>query len=130
MTPGAKLKLGTIALQAQTAEPAPIAIIARPEQIASNTAVWIYFRRWRRGRVMRIIETNPRLVRKGRPLGAWAVVLLEACAGLTVRRRLKELLPVSAVGDTPPYMPFGQDNRKSAQSLADSWWADHEYSLH
>lgn len=117
-----KLQLGTVGLMAQASPPA-IVLATRPEQLALGVDVWVYFRCWRKGSIVRLLEHNPNLVRRGKPKGASVVVQLHDQRGVTVRRRCYEVLPAGAE------LPIGDTDRKAAQEFARQWWDAREKSL-
>lgn len=119
-----QLQLGTLALVAQAAPAAAPAPITHPDRLARGTEVWVYFRRWLRGRVQRVIPVDRSHANNGAHRGNRAVVLLEAhgerAAPVTLRRKCDELIPVGS--DDPPDHREPHANRKEAEGFAREWW--------
>jgi len=121
MSPGTKLKLGSAALVAQAA---PLDQPRQPDHLDDGAEVWAFFRRWRRGRISRILRTNINRITRGTPRGDQAEVRLyvdEHAGGahrqLSVRRPLAELILASAD------KPADTTDREEAQRFARDWWA-------
>ncbi len=103
MSPGQKSKLGTTSQLAQCGAAAAAKPVATtPDEMVLGTEVWLHFRRWRKGRISRVITINPKQQRQGIARGNRAVVELahdgrgDVNHRLTVRRPLAELVPAVA----------------------------------
>lgn len=104
-------------------------MIERPEDLSERAEVWVYFRTWRRGTIMRILRggiavaTSPIGRRKPRTDAASVELYSVRGKGVTVRRPLVELIPWLSHHDNEHYWTSlpGQ-NREVAQEFARKFW--------